>query len=608
MRVLLKIAVAAALASAPGCGQVDTETLYAPAELARIAGWHGADVNSPETFRFVVMSDRTGGHEPGAWARAVAEINRLRPDFVMCVGDLIEGYKKDPAIIRQQWREIDELTKRLHAPFFYCPGNHDIEYGPTRKMYTALHGTGGKTYYSFDYRGCHFVVLDTTAIVNDLREVADAQWAWLAKDLARARGARHVFIFYHHPLFGRPAWARIRKLLDPAKTTVFTGHRHRLSFDTEDGVPYYVLGPTAVKAPPLPRDKGRFQMFAHVTVSAGRPTVALIPLGQVLPHDFISRAVSKRLRQVAKSMTLSTVTRAAGRAVLELRNDTDAKVIYSLNWSGPAAWFATGLPQPESLTVGAGGVARRTYRIRPTKPALAPPALEVSYTLNYKGQTGQGKRRLTLPVAAQLAAVRVTGITIDGKLDDWDKVTPVAAEARWQVRDNPAAWTGPGDCTLKVRLGHDQANLYLAVDVTDETIFTEDKQSWFRDGIEIFWDPRPPANQDGTFAGPCRQLLIPLPAEGAAPELSTNPHDAALASAVRMVSRRRKGGYVVELAIPFAAIAEDFHPGPGKSLRLEVLANDRDGPDRKADLSCMVLSGDSDASRNTAGYAIVTFK
>jgi predicted phosphodiesterase len=274
------------LSGGPACNRGNRT---APADLARIAGWRGLAANAPDAFRFIVLSDRTGGHEEGAWEKALLEVNRLKPDFVMCVGDLIEGYCDEQEAIEQR-EEFDALTRRLEAPFFYCPGNHDAESVPTRKVYAARHGTGGRTYYSFDYRSCHFVVLDSSALLAQVPDVTEAQWAWLEQDLASARSAKHVFIFEHHPLYDTPAWERLRKWLDPDRTTVFAGHWHNLSYDREDGVPYFVLGPTATYTWQGPREDGNFKMYAHVAVSGGAPTVSIIPVGQVLPHDFVSRA------------------------------------------------------------------------------------------------------------------------------------------------------------------------------------------------------------------------------------------------------------------------------------------------------------------------------
>jgi len=583
----------------PGCRQEPAGVLYAPAELSGLAGWKGANVNSPDAFRFVVMSDRTGGHDPGAWARAVEQVNRLKPDFVMCVGDLIEGYTDDADKARAEWKEFDALTDRLDAPFFYTAGNHDVQYGVTRAVYSARSRQEGKTWYSFDYRGCHFVVFDSTAIVNAVREVVDAQWAWLDKDLAAARGARHTFVFFHHPIVAGDDWDRIRKRLDPARTTIFTGHYHSLSYDREDGIPYYILGPTATRGNDADREKGGFRMFAHVAVSGGEPTIAMIPVGEVLPHNFISRAVSKRIRSMRETVRLSTVTRAAAAVTMDIDNTTDVAGTYTLTWAGP--------PKAETLTVGAGGKARRSWRVTP--PATGPaPALKVDYQLTYGGRGGKGSRTLTMPVAAEMSATRLGRFVLDGRLDEWAAIAPVAADAKWQVRDNPDAWTGPADCTLAVRAGYDDKALYLAVDVTDDLLVTDAAQSWYRDGIEVFWDPRGDADRDGAFAGACRQLLIPVPADGEPVRVNCRPADKGMVSAIRTACRRRSGGYTFELAIPHAAIAKGFRPAAGRKLRLEILANDRDEGDEKKATTCTVLSADSDASKNTAGYAVLTFK
>ncbi len=598
------LACVLALLVVAGCAEPGTNHA-SPKELSRIAGWKGSDVNSADAFRFVVMSDRTGGHEPGAWAKAVTEVNRLKPDFVMCVGDLIEGYGDDKAELERQWQEFDRLTAKLEAPFFYCPGNHDITGAAPREVYTRRRARGGRTYYSFNYRKCHFVVLDSDAIVNDTKGVVDEQWAWLEKDLAAARGASHVFVFEHHPLYAGPHWKRLAKLLDPKRTTVFAGHFHRLSYDLEDGVPYIVLGHTATGGGSDDRSKGTFKMFAHVTVAAGRPRVAIIAVGNVLPHDLISRALGKRVATLGRGVSLSPTTRAGGQVTLELANPTDAQASYTLSWSGAAAWFVGGPPKVARLTLAAGDSARRTYRIPATPASLAPPTLEVSYALTHRGQQGQGKRSLRLPVVATLTAARAGKMTIDGKLNDWP-AAGTSTNARWQVRDNPDQWSGPKDCAMLTRIAYDGENVYVAIDVRDEKIVTEGRQTWLRDGVEVFWDPRPAGARGGRFVNPCRQLMIPVPAAGEAPQPKAGPIQAVGQIKAKVACLRRAGGYTVELAVPAASIAEGFKPAPGATLRMEFFANDKD--ETAGQTTGMVLSGDSDASRNTAGYAIVTFK
>src|SRR5262249_47468563 len=82
--------------------------------------------NDPDQFQFAVVSDRTGGHREKVFSRAVAQVNLLQPQFVMSVGDLIEGYTLKEDAIKEQWDEFDGYVKRFEMPFFYVPGNHDL--------------------------------------------------------------------------------------------------------------------------------------------------------------------------------------------------------------------------------------------------------------------------------------------------------------------------------------------------------------------------------------------------------------------------------------------------------------------------------------------------
>ena len=51
--------------------------------------------NDADDFQFAIVSDRTGGHRAKIFSRAVEQLNLLQPEFVLSVGDLIEGYTTD---------------------------------------------------------------------------------------------------------------------------------------------------------------------------------------------------------------------------------------------------------------------------------------------------------------------------------------------------------------------------------------------------------------------------------------------------------------------------------------------------------------------------------
>ena len=351
-----------------------------PRQLSKIAGWKGAAPNSDDAFTFVVMSDRTGGHVPGKWADAVREVNLLKPDFVICVGDLIEGYTDDEAELIRQWEEFEAITKKLDAPFFYCPGNHDIGWGAIDlKIYLQRYAVDSRSYYSFDYRGCHFVVLDCVTSPPE-------QFDWLAKDLAAAKNADHVFVFYHYPaLVHRPedrqehhagypgrgdgvvayhysawdnaSWSALRKLLPAGKTTIFNGHRHYLTYQLADGIPTYLLAPTGGPVGATGNERrefGDFRMFAHVAVDQGKPTIAMVPLHQVMPGSCAELARRARL---LPSSGVQSAGIPAGGGIFGLWQDNPLTVpmTVSVRWQSPG-WQVH--PQAARFSLEAGAVVK----------------------------------------------------------------------------------------------------------------------------------------------------------------------------------------------------------------------------------------------------------
>src|ERR1700722_2198509 len=73
--------------------------------------------NDSGEFQFVVVSDRTGGHRARIFSRAIDQINLMQPQFVVSVGDLIEGYTEDQAKLSEQWQEFQGYVNKLQMPF-----------------------------------------------------------------------------------------------------------------------------------------------------------------------------------------------------------------------------------------------------------------------------------------------------------------------------------------------------------------------------------------------------------------------------------------------------------------------------------------------------------
>jgi len=86
------------------------------------------------------------------------QLNWLQPEFVMSVGDYIEGYTAKQEVMNAQWDEFDSIVAKLQMPFFFVRGNHDINAPITRPAWTERRGPA---YYYFRYKDVLFIALDT---------------------------------------------------------------------------------------------------------------------------------------------------------------------------------------------------------------------------------------------------------------------------------------------------------------------------------------------------------------------------------------------------------------------------------------------------------------
>ncbi|MHC4214469.1 MAG: metallophosphoesterase family protein [Planctomycetota bacterium] len=136
-----------------GCTVTDSN--LKPKTPEKINPWTHLNFNNdPNNFQFAIVSDRTGGNRPGVFAQAVDKINLLQPEFVLCVGDLIQGKTEDENELNRQWDEFDSLVEELDMPFFYLPGNHDIS---NEVMMNVWHKRLGRTYHHFVYKNVLFL-------------------------------------------------------------------------------------------------------------------------------------------------------------------------------------------------------------------------------------------------------------------------------------------------------------------------------------------------------------------------------------------------------------------------------------------------------------------
>lgn len=266
---------------------VSTHFVYDTAALEGSKPWTSEDFkNDPSNFQFAIIGDRTGGaNAEGTFRLAINQLNLLQPEFVINVGDMIEGYTDNRAELTAEWDETEAMLHSLDMPFFRTVGNHDVSSPVTQTVYRERHGA---TSYYFVYKNVLFLVLDSEdnsrpepppeikegiELYNRLQvedpeeamrmleefmkdesviaglaspvKFQDSQIAWVEQTLKKHSDVRWTFLFMHEPAWENPSesFKQLQAMLQERDFTWFAGHLHYYDYDLIEGHEYITMGP-----------------------------------------------------------------------------------------------------------------------------------------------------------------------------------------------------------------------------------------------------------------------------------------------------------------------------------------------------------------------------
>src|SRR5581483_10355908 len=163
---------------------------------------------------------------PDLMERAIADINSLEPDIVVCSGDLTTyGFKEEYA---QAKRYLDALECES---FVVIPGNHD-----SRNVgYVHFEELFGQRNSVLTKNGVTVVAVDSTEPDLDHGQIGRGRYGWIEDEFAAPARFR-VFVLHHH-LLPVPGTGRERNVVHDAGDTlevlqranvnlVLSGHKH----------------------------------------------------------------------------------------------------------------------------------------------------------------------------------------------------------------------------------------------------------------------------------------------------------------------------------------------------------------------------------------------
>ncbi|MCA8981974.1 MAG: metallophosphoesterase [Planctomycetes bacterium] len=436
----------------------------------------GQDLRSPlerESFTTVIFGDRTGGDRSGldVLREGVRMASRLDPDFVMTVGDLVQGYNRAAEWLPQMI-EYKQIVNHLEVPWYPVAGNHDVyghdgEPGGRIAEYKEYFGP---LYYSFDYRWAHFVVLFSDEALSFSNPPVDQnmgpeQFEWLREDLASTQ-AEQIFVFLHHPRWHHTGtnWPRVHDLLasDGRVRAVFAGHEHQwIDDDVKDGIHYHVIGATGGVTGDM-TEVFEAQMIAQLRVRRDGYTMALLPVGQVHGADAVLGPEHVELRRLVRGGWLEVegeVALAADESLTSvlsatIANRTQRAITFRAPDSSEDGFRIHCEPSTGRLAPGERAELHVTVVAPPHDPAR-PLVPGVFAALDYELESGlvqpvRTRRQLPTTLVGATEAARADGLPnralfLDGagcvrtSLSD---VYDAATLECWVRGETPESWAG----------------------------------------------------------------------------------------------------------------------------------------------------------------------
>ncbi len=191
----------------------------------------------------------------------VSVMNEERPDFIVELGDFKDqDARPDVARTLEFARTAESVLAGFRGRRYHVLGNHEEDGLSKAGFLGVVTNSGiprGQSFYSFDVRGTHFVVLDGNFRADGKdyeRGIFDwtdsnipaPELEWLRKDLGATKLRSVVLV--HQRLDGVGSYfvknaAEVRHILEASGRVlaVFQGHQHESAYTQIDGIHYYTV-------------------------------------------------------------------------------------------------------------------------------------------------------------------------------------------------------------------------------------------------------------------------------------------------------------------------------------------------------------------------------
>ncbi len=474
--------------------------------------WTSLEMNDQSSqFQFAIVTDRTGGHRPGVFMDGVNKLNLLQPEFVMSVGDLIEGYTEDRKELNRQWDEFDAFVKQLQMPFFYIPGNHDITNQVMEDLWSARLGPN---YYHFVYSNVLFLCLNS----EDQRRgagkgtISEEQFQYVKRVFTENPNVSWTLVFLHQPLWHQSdtkKWTDVEKLLSNRKHTVFTGHEHRYVKADRNNGKYFVLattgGASRLRGPKL----GEFDHVVWVTMTNQGPIIANLHLEGIWDENVVTQPVLDHLTIVANQSPFQIEPPFIDSpdfegTDLDIKITNDKDVPLSVVLEEKFSFDLMAVLSEREFTVPPNSIKMTSLRLTSHNQSYNRPVglkAFATYQTQDLADVAVPFRWNIKPLTKHWISKSQSKITIDGNDKDWKTYAH-----SWRSSDTEAE--------VKFNVTFDDQFVYLAAYVVDDSVVSLGKGSiWHQDHFYISLNADPLAKSSMSTGQQGREFHVRITPE-----------------------------------------------------------------------------------------------
>lgn len=168
-------------------------------------------------------------------------------------------------------------------------------------------------------------------------------------------------------------------------------------------------------------------------------------------------------------------------------------------------------------------------------------------------------------------------------------------------------WTGPEDCSSHAYLNKTPGGLLFTIEVFDDSIKTGETASYMNDGVELYFDMRPPRLRERNIyeRGVFQAVILPEPGKKKLAPITWFPsgYETSIPGTIAY-TELRDSGYVLQVSIPYSGLRRN-HFWPRKNFYLDVAINDADTGARESQL---MWRGKSDNWNKPHNFEFVNFE